>query len=429
MSISRGIIIAAPSSGAGKTTITLGILRALARRGIDVRGAKSGPDYIDPRFHSIASGAPCVNLDAWAMSPEMLRGLATQDTPETLIVEGAMGLFDGAPPEGQGSSADAARALNLPVVLVVDAAKTAHSIAAVVQGFSQFAQDVTISAVILNNVGSARHEKMLRTAIQGIGMPLIGALYRQNDLSQPSRHLGLIQADEHDDIEAYLNRAADLAEGAIDMDALLDLTRPLAAAPATNAAPFPIRAQKIAIARDRAFAFCYPHHINAWRQSGAEVWFFSPLNNDPVPEADLVFLPGGYPELFAAELSNADVFIASLHAHAAKGGLVYGECGGYMMLGDGLIDADGNAHKMAGLLRLQTSFAERKLHLGYRMLQATQGPMAGQYCAHEFHYSTTQHTQGKPLFAMTDAEGTALPDAGLIEGSVMGSFAHIITSR
>lgn len=428
MKQARGIIIAAPSSGAGKTTITLGILRALLRRGITVRGAKSGPDYIDPRFHSIASGTPCVNLDAWAMAPDMLRGLATQDHSDTLIIEGAMGLFDGAPPNGQGSTADVARALNLNVVLVVDAAKTAHSIAPLIQGFAQFAQDVSIGAVILNNVGSPRHEKMLRSAIHHIGIPVIGALHRQPDLSQPSRHLGLVQADEHDDIETYLNRAADLVEDSIDVNALLDLTRPIQSTQATNAAPFPIRAQKIAIARDRAFAFCYPHHINAWRKSGAEIWFFSPLNDDPVPDVDLVFLPGGYPELFARELSNARTFIASLHAHAAKGGIVYGECGGYMMLGDALIDADGVQHTMAGLLRLQTSFATRKLHLGYRMLRASQGPMTGQYRAHEFHYSTTQHADGTPLFSMTDAEGTPLPDAGLIEGTVMGSFAHVIAT-
>lgn len=428
MNPARGIIIAAPSSGAGKTTITLGILRALSRRGIDVRGAKSGPDYIDPRFHSIASGAPCVNLDAWAMAPDMIRGLAMQGDAETLIIEGAMGLFDGAPPHGQGSTADVARALDLPVVLVVDAGKTAQSIAPLIQGFAQFAQDVTISAVILNNVGSPRHETMLRTAIASIGIPVIGAVHRQKDLSQPSRHLGLIQADEHDDIETYLNRAADLVEEAIDINGLMDGMRSIATSSTITAAPFPIKAQKIAIARDRAFAFCYPHHINAWRQSGAEIWFFSPLNNDPVPDADLVFLPGGYPELFAGELSNADLFIASLHAHSAKGGLIYGECGGYMMLGDGLIDANGTAHKMAGLLRLQTSFADRKLHLGYRMLHAQQGPMAGTYRAHEFHYSTTTLAQGTPLFSMTDAEGTILSDAGLIEGNVMGSFAHVITS-
>jgi cobyrinic acid a,c-diamide synthase len=189
-----GLILAAPSSGAGKTTVTLALLRLLSREGLDVRGAKSGPDYIDPRFHEAACGAPCPNLDAWAMSPARLADLAAGDG--LLIIEGAMGLFDGAPPDGRGAVADLARILSLPVVLVVDAGRMAGSIAPLVAGFAGFDALVRVGGVILNNVGSERHELMLRRALAPLGLPVLAALRRDPGLAQPSRHLGLVQASE-----------------------------------------------------------------------------------------------------------------------------------------------------------------------------------------------------------------------------------------
>ncbi|MCP1168275.1 cobyrinate a,c-diamide synthase [Limimaricola litoreus] len=418
-----GLLIAAPSSGSGKTTVTLGLLRAWARRGLSVRGAKSGPDYIDPRFHKAACGAPCFNLDAWAMGPARIAALAGGSG--TIVVEGAMGLFDGAPPEGRGASADLARTLGLPVVLVVDAARMAQSVAPLVAGFAGFDPALRIDGVILNRVGSPRHEAMLRRALAGIGMKVLGAVPRDAQLSHPSRHLGLVQAHERPDLDAFLDRAGDLVEAHLDLDALAELASSATAMPPQEGPRLPPPAQRIALAQDRAFAFAYPHLLADWRGRGAEILPFSPLENEAVPKADLVLLPGGYPELHAGQLAAADTFMQSLR-NASKVSDVYGECGGYMVMGEWLTDAEGTPHRMAGLLHLSTSFATRKLHLGYRHVKATQGPFAGAWTAHEFHYATTVAAHGDPLFEARDAEGAELAPMGLRQGRACGSFAHLI---
>jgi cobyrinic acid a,c-diamide synthase len=419
--MASGLLIAAPASGSGKTTVTLGILRALTRRGVPVRGAKSGPDYIDPRFHEAATGRSCVNLDAWAMTPERLTTLASGEG--LLIVEGAMGLFDGAPPEGKGASADLARLFDIPVILVVDAARMAGSVAPLVAGFAHHDPRVKIAGVILNKTGSPRHAEMLARALAPLNIPLIGALPRSAALSHPDRHLGLVQAGERPDLDAFLDAAADAVEAALDLDLIQNLATPLPVATHTPRVPPP--AQSLAVAQDAAFAFTYPHLLADWRAQGAEIRFFSPLANETPPPADLVYLPGGYPELHAGRLAANHQFLQGLRETAARR-RVYGECGGYMVLGDGLIDKDGVRHKMAGLLRLETSFAARKLHLGYRHAQAVNGPFPGRWAAHEFHYATTLKAEGAPLFAASDAEGTDLGPQGLISGSVAGSFLHLI---
>lgn len=416
-----GLIIAAPASGSGKTTITLGLLRAFKRHGIAIRGAKSGPDYIDPRFHEAASGAPCFNLDAWAMSPERIRALAAGRAP--LIIEGAMGLFDGAPPEGRGSVADLARLLKLPVILVIDASRMAQSVAPLAAGFKHYDPSIYVAGVILNKVGSARHDAMLRRALEPTNIPVLGVIPRGTEIETPSRHLGLVQAQERDDLDAFIERAADLIEQHVDLTAFTECARDLPKADFSRKIASP--AQRIAIAQDRAFAFAYPHILQDWRDSGAEIAPFSPLGDEPVPECDFVFLPGGYPELHAGQLASANTFLTTLRNHG-ESKPVYGECGGYMMLGEGLIDAQGQRHAMAGLLPLETSFAQRKLHLGYRALSAQAGPFKGRWSAHEFHYASTIRAQGTPLFQARDAEGTPLPDMGLTQGHISGSFAHII---
>ena len=414
-----GLILSAPASGAGKTTVTLGLLHALRLRGITTQPAKSGPDYIDPRFHEAASGTPCLNLDAWAMTPNRLRSLAQTD--KTLVVEGAMGLFDGALPDGRGATADLARHLGLPVVLVIDAGKMAQSAAAIVRGFAGHDAAVRVAGVVLNNVGSDKHARMLQAALAPLDIPILGTLPRSPDLVHPSRHLGLVQASEREDLDSFLAKASKLIEAHLDVDALLALAKPQSSAMTHPRMSPP--AQCIAVARDTAFAFTYPHMLADWRAAGAEILTFSPLNDDPAPEADFIFLPGGYPELHAGRLASNTRFLNSLRATAAQ---IYGECGGYMTLGTGLIDADGNRHVMAGLLPLETSFADRKRHLGYRHISASQGPMAGAWTAHEFHYATTLSAKGDPLFAATDAEGLELSPMGLIRNNVSGSFAHII---
>ena len=417
-----GLIIAAPASGSGKTTITLGLLQALRQRGVTLRSAKSGPDYIDPAFHAAATGVDCVNLDAWAMTPDRIRTLAAG--PGLLVIEGAMGLFDGAPPDGKGATADLAEILGLPVVLVIDAAKMAQSVAAVAQGFTHYNNNIHVRAVILNNVGSARHEAMLRRALAPTGLLVLGAVHRQPDLSHPSRHLGLVQAAERPDLRDFLNRAAKIATASLDLDGLLDLATsagPIAGLPRKPWAP----AQRIAIARDVAFSFAYPHLLADWRLAGAEISFFSPLADDPVPQADLIYLPGGYPELYAGQIATATTFMQSLSS-AAQTTDIYGECGGYMVLGNGLTDATGQRHEMAGLLSVETSFQNRKLHLGYRSLQLRTGRFKGHWLGHEFHYATTMQSRGQPFITAQTAEGTALPPMGLTAGRVSGSFAHLI---
>ena len=416
-----GLILAAPASGSGKTTVTLALLRSLSRKGVRVRGAKSGPDYIDPGFHEAACGLPCVNLDAWAMPPPRLRHLSAGDG--LLIVEGAMGLFDGAPPDNRGAVADLARALSLPVFLVVDASRMSGSIAALVRGFASHDPEISVAGVILNQVGSQRHETMLRDALAPLGLPVLGCLHRDPGLALPSRHLGLVQAGEREDLDAFLDLAADRLEDTVDIDALQALAAPLP--PASKHPRIPPPGQIIALADDAAFGFSYAHQLADWRAQGAEVRPFSPLNNEAVPEADFVFLPGGYPELHAAHLSQCLTFMKSLRS-AAENTQVYGECGGYMVLGERLTDAEGVSHPMAGLLRLETSFAQRKRHLGYRHLSASGGPMAGRWMGHEFHYASTLRAEGTPLFTAQDATGTSLPAMGLISGRVQGSFAHVI---
>jgi len=416
-----GLIISAPASGSGKTMLTLGLLRALRNRGLNVRAAKSGPDYIDPRFHEAACGRACVNLDAWAMEPARIKSLAQGDG--LLIVEGAMGLFDGAPPQGRGATADLARILDLPVLLVVDAARQAQSVAALVSGFARHDKAVTIAGVILNNVGSQRHETMLRKALKPSRIPVLGAVMRHTGLELPSRHLGLRQAQEHPELQDFIRRAAEIIEAAVDVAAVKDMATNIATVKNRDAMLPP--AQTIAVAQDRAFAFAYPHLLSDWRAQGAHISFFSPLNDEAPERSEMIFLPGGYPELYAGKLAAARNFTSSLR-DCAKDTIIYGECGGYMVLGHGMIDATGARHAMVGLLGLESSFETRKLHLGYRHLHARSGPVAGHYRGHEFHYATTVKATGDPLFTAEDAEGIPLRPMGLLAGRVCGSFAHII---
>ncbi len=470
----KGLVIAAPASGSGKTLLTLGLLRALTRRGVDVAGAKSGPDYIDPRFHEAACGRSSVNLDAWAMDVDSLRcragfGAASPRThtspltplpegggnartsppglpplppgeglgerggprrtgraPDLLIVEGAMGVLDGAGMAGSGSAADLAQTLDLPVVMVLDAAKLAQSAVLPVAGLAAVRPSLKLAGAILNRVGSARHEAMLTAALEKTGVPVFGAIPRDPSLTLPERHLGLVQASEHPDLEAFLDRAAEIVAGAFDLDALVRAARPLTeGGPVTRLAPL---GQRIAVAHDRAFAFLYPHLLEDWRMQGAELSFFSPLADEaPASDADAVFLPGGYPELHAGALATADRFRKGMRT-AAETALIYGECGGYMTLGDSLKDADGQTHAMLGLLPLQTSFQTRHLSLGYRKL-VDQSALLGArtLAAHEFHYATiVNEGRADPLFRAQDADGANLPPMGLRKARVCGSFAHVI---
>src|SRR3954447_12896065 len=272
-----GLILAAPASGSGKTVTVLALLRHFRRTGTAVASRKVGPDYIDPMFHTAASGRPCINLDPWAMRPETLAGLA-QENADFLVVEGVMGLFDGAA-DGTGSTADLAALTGWPVVLVLDVKSQAQSAAALIHGFATFRKDVTISGVILNRVGSPNHEALLRTALTPLGIPVLGALPRLDALALPDRHLGLVPAGEHGELESFLDHAADAVSRHIDAAALQNLARPARLPCSGTSTPFPPLGQRIAVARDAAFVFAYQHLLDGWRCQGAEILPFSPLAN------------------------------------------------------------------------------------------------------------------------------------------------------
>jgi cobyrinic acid a,c-diamide synthase len=438
MRTARGVIIAAPHSGAGKTTVTLALLAALKRRGLVVRAAKAGPDYIDPAFHAGVTGSASVNLDSWAMPEELLDTLAarTADGADVFVIEGVMGLFDGAPGVAgrTGATADLATRFALPVVLVLDVARQAQSAAAVVRGFATHDPALRLGGVILNRVGSERHRAFVADAILALGIPVLGAMPRDAALALPERHLGLVQAAEHANLEAFIKRLAAAAESHLDLDGIMACAAPLAPA-ATNKgtqAVLPPPGQRIGLARDRAFSFIYPHLIDAWRRAGAEILPFSPLADEPPPEsADSCWLPGGYPELHAATLAGAHKFSSGLRRFAATRP-VHGECGGYMVLGQGLEDAAGRRCAMTGLLGHATSFVARKLHLGYRTARLLSDGALGRsgtiVRGHEFHYaSLTAAGQDEPFADVTDAEGRAV-EAGGRRGRVTGAFFHAIAA-
>lgn len=434
-----GLIIAAPASGSGKTLVTQALLRSLKNAGCSVYSAKTGPDYIDPHFHRLASGHECINLDSWAMRPDVLGHLIDRisQAAELIICEGVMGLFDGAAidnDQADGSTASLARLTGWPVVLVVDAAKQAASIAALVKGFVSHSTDVRVAGIIFNKVGSPAHEAILRAACAKHipDVPVVGALPRQTNLILPERHLGLVQANEHEDLNSFLEDAALIISDNIDVQSVVNLARPTKkfAAQQTMISVPPLGSH-IAIAQDDAFAFSYPSMVQGWRTAGAEITYFSPLNGDrPDKNATAVYLPGGYPELHATRLTS-NGFLSGLRSAAEKNVFIYGECGGFMVLGKGLIDGDGMRHEMAGLLPVETSFAKPKLHLGYRQVRAqAEFPFTkpGQHFrGHEFHYaSVISEATNAPLFDVANAQGTEMGSAGCVANQIAGSFVHLI---
>jgi cobyrinic acid a,c-diamide synthase len=433
--MTAGLMISAQRSGAGKTTVTLGILAALARRGVTICAAKSGPDYIDPAFHAAATGRSCVNLDSWAMPPSLLDALIGDagGATDLLLIEGAMGLFDGVAgdPRRTGAAADLAARYRLPVLLVLDVSAQAQSAAAVVRGFATHDPDVRIGGVILNRVGSARHKSMIVDAMAKIGVPVLGALPRDAELALPERHLGLVQAGEHGDLGRRLGYLADNAERHLDLDAIVALAVPIDREAGFDDASLPPPGQRIALASDAAFSFIYPHLLASWRRAGAEILTFSPLADEAPPQScDVCWLPGGYPELHAGTLASARHFRSGLEAFAETRG-VHGECGGYMVLGEALEDVDGVVHAMTGLLGHTTSFKTRKLYLGYRqarlLVDSPIGATGTTIRGHEFHYaSLISHGRDEPLVDLRNAEGQPVPEAGGRRGHVTGSFFHAI---
>ncbi len=433
--MARGLVISAPASGAGKTTLTLALARAYRDRGLAVQCFKSGPDYIDPVFHTAATGRASVNIDSWAMGRDMIERLVARGRDADLVLaEGSMGLFDGvatAGISGTGASADIAEMMGWPVLLVLDPSGQAQTAAAVAAGLRDFRPGVRLAGVVLNRVASPRHEDLVRRAMTGAGISVLGALPRHAPIAMPERHLGLVQAEEQARLGDLIMEAGRLIAERIDLDALLRLAEcDWSARGASSSATVTPPGQRIALARDAAFSFVYPHMLEGWRAAGAELMPFSPLADEaPDANADVCWLPGGYPELHAGQLAANHCFRQALGAFAMTRP-VHGECGGYMVLGTGLVDAQGTRHEMTGLLGLETSFAKRRMHLGYRVADLAASipghPQGSRLRGHEFHYASILAQPDAPLATVCDANGTGVAETGSRRGRVTGTFFHLI---
>ena len=434
MSLPKGVLISAPNSGAGKTTVMLGLLRALRDRGLAVQPFKSGPDYIDPAFHLAAAGRPSYNLDSWSMSEGLMDSIAHKAKGADIIfAEGSMGLFDGVAGPGafgHGSSAETALHFHWPVIMVLDVGGQAQSAAATALGFKTYLKDLPFAGVILNRVASPRHERLTRLGMEKAGIEVLGVLPRRRDLALPERHLGLIQAVEHPDLDKAIAGYAEFLADNVDLDKIIAVAQ---SGHKDNEGVLPLApppGQRIALARDEAFSFTYPHLLSHWQDSGAELCFFSPLADEmPDKEADVIWLPGGYPELHAGKLADAHKCFDAIRTHA-KTRPVHGECGGYMALGEALIDKDGVSHQMLGLLGLVTSYEKRKFHLGYRMATSiTKTSLFDEgsvWRGHEFHYSQILTQPDEALFSVVDATGDTVKETGSVLGHVTGTFFHMI---
>lgn len=431
---SPGLLISAPASDTGKTTLTLGLARAFRNRGLSVQCFKNGPDYIDTQFHALACGRQSVNLDSWAMPHDMLlQEAARGDGADLVVAEGSMGLFDGVsccPHNSGGSSADLASLMGWPVVLVVKPDGQGQTAAAVAKGIALFRADVVVAGVILNQVGSARHASMIRGAMEDSGIRVFGALPRGELNSLPKRHLGLVQASELPSTDELIDQAAKLVEKCVDINGVLSAANSSRHGPVLFQRFVSPPGNRIALARDAAFSFMYEHLLEAWHQAGAAILPFSPLGNEaPDPSADVCWLPGGYPELHVQTLSVAEKFINGLRQFSQTKA-VHGECGGYMVMGKSIIGTDGIEYPMAGILGLQTSFESRKLHLGYRaatLHAAIPGyPSGSKIRGHEFHYASTTFQPDPPLASVVNAYGDKVAESGSHRALATGTFCHLI---
>jgi cobyrinic acid a,c-diamide synthase len=415
------LLIGALQSGGGKTTVTMGLLRALCRRGMQVQPFKCGPDYIDTRFHAVATGRDSVNLDTWLASEPHVREVYARYGTEAdaCVVEGVMGLFDGYE-RMQGSSAAIAQLLDIPVVLVVSARSTAYTVAALLHGVKTFRPGLHLAGVVFNQVGSERHAAMLREAAEDAGLRCFGCLPRAEGLEIPSRHLGLTLAAE-EQMNAWIERAADLVEAHVDLDSLLEACNVPFQAVALPSHPASGKL-RISVARDAAFNFIYRENLDRLSEFGP-VTFFSPLAGDPLPESDLVYLPGGYPELFARELSSRTRTMEQLRDYAEAGGRILAECGGMIYLSSFIVCVGEGSFRMCGVLPFTATMEGARLQLGYRRLEDAAGRS---WRGHEFHYSHLREPDALPSVARQyDARGRAVPTPLYRYKNVIAGYTHL----
>jgi cobyrinic acid a,c-diamide synthase len=435
------LILAAPMSGSGKTTVTAGLIAALVGRGLKVAPFKCGPDYIDPSYHALAANQPCTNLDAWLIPPHYIARLLAQRAADVdiALIEGVMGLFDGhAGEDDTGSTAHVARLTHTPVIIVLDVRGMGRTAAALVAGLRTFDPSVQIAGVILNRVGSARHAQMVTRAIESnTNIPVFGYLLRDSKLTLPERHLGLVPTSEPGEWQEWIAIIRTQSEATIDLDRLLTLASsapelPTSVLPyqkpSTIVQPRPV----IAVARDAAFTFRYQDNLDLLTAAGAELAFFSPLTDSQLPPgSQAIYLCGGFPELYADSLSKNEAMLVSLHEAADRGLPIYAECGGLIYLTEGVVDSEGRYFPLAGLLPGRTKMAQR-VTLGYRQVQACADSWllrAGETMrGHEFHYSTWQH-ETEALPALYQIQPDAFRPQPRLEGAhcsnILASYIHL----
>jgi len=428
------VVIAGVSSGVGKTTLTLGLLEALSRRGLLVQAFKVGPDFIDPGFHALATGRPAYTLDGWMCGRERVVATVARQAADAdlAVVEGMMGCFDGRDGESdEGSTAQVAKWLGAPVVLTVDAGALARSAAAVVLGFERFDPDLTLAGVVFNRAGGGLHRRWLAQAVKGAcGTPVIGAMPHVADAALPERHLGLITAGEGGYTAELRERLAALVEEHVDVDWLIAAARSTVHRRPPPPPAFARRA-RIAVARDDAFQFYYAENLDLLRGAGAEIVFLSPLDDRGLPEADGLYLGGGYPELHAGRLAANAGMRRAVREFAESGRPVYAECGGLMYLCDSLEDAAGTAWPMAGVLSARSRWSGGTLSLGYREVETQTpsllGPAGTRVRGHEFHCSTLEPPPASVarVYRVADGLGGSVRAEGYAVGGALMSYVHL----
>lgn len=434
------LVIAGERSGVGKTTVTMALLAALTRWGDRVQSFKVGPDYIDPMFHQFITGRACRNLDPLLTSETYVQQCFAEasQNAEFALVEGVMGLFDGASGrEDVASTAHVARLLNLPVLLVLDCARMSRSVAAIAHGYCSFDPRLHLAGVVLNRVGSDRHLILLKEALEPLGLPILGVLHRQDEITLPDRHLGLVPTDELPELGQLCDRLASLAETSFDWNQLRPLLKiskcelpPAASADTSTNIQHPTSKIRLAVARDRAFSFYYADNLDLLERLGAELVFWSPLHDTALPEnADGLYFGGGFPEVFAAELAANSAARAAVGAAIQAGLPTYAECGGLMYLSQSIVDFAGNSWKMAGILPTAAVMGKR-LTLGYRRAIAQQDTFLYRqgetFWGHEFHRSSLTNLSKNPLYHLQPynpqspifSEGWQLPN-------LQASYLHV----
>ena len=426
------IVIAATQSGAGKTTIVTGIIAELRARGLIVQSYKIGPDYIDPGYHSLASERPSHNLDTWLISKERLKEvfLETSQDADIAIIEGVMGLYDGGK-NNISSTAEVAKMLNAPVVLVIDARSMGASAAAIALGFREYDKDLKLAGVILNRIGSDNHKRIAEEALQNIEINCLGAIKRDNSLTTPERHLGLLPTTEND-TTTLIKKIREAIGSQIDINELINIANE--AKNFTNqtinfAANTLHSTLKIVVAKDEAFNFYYPESLKVLEHSGADIVNFSPLHDKKLPSADGIIIGGGFPEMFAAQLEANITMRESIKTAAMNNMPIFAECGGYMYLMNELIDFEGKSYKMVGIIDNSAKMNDRLQMVGYVEASLTSDCIIGKagdiVHAHEFHFSNEVNNIGQNAFNCVRIRNDSKYCAGFVSNNIVASYLHI----